>query len=316
GGRGGLLADRGGGGAAPAAREGGDAGVAGGRRLDRLPPPGPAPDPPRHALLRPAPLLRRLPLPAPIIRLGRPRPAVAGGGLHAAPLRDPGRRRPRPGAPAREQAISGCRVVVLDLDETLVSAYESSGLPPIVRTQAVEAGLHCFDMECISTDKDVEGKQKVNHVTVFERPGLHEFLQKTSEFADLILFTAGLEGYARPLVDIIDAHNRFKLRLYRPSTVTTEYREHVKDLSCLSKDFSRIVIVDNNPFSFIVQPLNGIPCVPFSAGQHSDDQLMEVIFPLLKHLSVQRDVRPALYERFHMPEWFQKHGIPRTDQAL
>uniref|UniRef100_A0A453FUV8 Mitochondrial import inner membrane translocase subunit TIM50 n=1 Tax=Aegilops tauschii subsp. strangulata TaxID=200361 RepID=A0A453FUV8_AEGTS len=178
--------------------------------------------------------------------------------------------------------------VVLDLDETLVSAYESSGLPPIVRTQAVEAGLHCFDMECISTDKDVEGKQKVNHVTVFERPGLHEFLQKTSEFADLILFTAGLEGYARPLVDIIDAHNRFKLRLYRPSTVTT----------------------------FIVQPLNGIPCVPFSAGQHSDDQLMEVIFPLLKHLSVQRDVRPALYERFHMPEWFQKHGIPRTDQAL
>jgi hypothetical protein len=34
----------------------------------------------------------------------------------------------------------------------------------------------------------------VNHVTVFERPGLHEFLKKTSEFADLILFTAGLEG--------------------------------------------------------------------------------------------------------------------------
>jgi hypothetical protein len=49
----------------------------------------------------------------------------------------------------------------------------------------------------------------------------------------------------------------------------------VKDLSCLSKDFSRIVIVDNNPFSFIVQPLNGIPCVPFSAGQHSDDQVTD-----------------------------------------
>uniref|UniRef100_A0A0D9V7G5 FCP1 homology domain-containing protein n=1 Tax=Leersia perrieri TaxID=77586 RepID=A0A0D9V7G5_9ORYZ len=206
--------------------------------------------------------------------------------------------------------------VVLDLDETLVSAYESSSLPPIVRTQAVEAGLHCFDMECISTEKDVEGRQKVNHVTVFERPGLHEFLQKTSEFADLILFTAGLEGYARPLVDRIDVHNRFKIRLYRPSTVTTEYREHVKDLSCVSKDFCRVVIVDNNPFSFILQPLNGIPCVPFSAGQHTDDQLMEVIFPLLKHLSLQRDVRPALYERFHMPEWFQKHGIPQTDQAV
>jgi RNA polymerase II subunit A small phosphatase-like protein len=84
----------------------------------------------------------------------------------------------------------------------------------------------------------------------------------------------------------------------------------------VSKDFCRVVIVDNNPFSFILQPLNGIPCVPFSAGQHNDNQLMEVIFPLLKHLSIQRDVRPALYERFHMPEWFQKHGIPQTDQAV
>lgn len=54
-----------------------------------------------------------------------------------------------------------------------------------------------------------------------------------------------------------------------------EFREHVKDLSCVSKDFCRIVIVDNNPFSFILQPLNGIPCVPFSAGQHTDDQVTD-----------------------------------------
>lgn len=31
-------------------------------------------------------------------------------------------------------------------------------------------------------------------MTVFERPGLHEFLEKLSQFADLVLFTAGLEG--------------------------------------------------------------------------------------------------------------------------
>ncbi|BAF17702.2 Os05g0466800, partial [Oryza sativa Japonica Group] len=43
--------------------------------------------------------------------------------------------------------------------------------------------------------------------------------------------------------------------------------------------------------------------------------LMGVIFPLLKHLSLQNDVRPALYETFHMPEWFQRHGIPQIDQA-
>ncbi|KAJ0987675.1 hypothetical protein J5N97_006031 [Dioscorea zingiberensis] len=206
--------------------------------------------------------------------------------------------------------------VVLDLDETLVCAYETSSLPAIVRSQAIEAGLKCFELECISAEKDVEGKPKVNHVTVFERPGLHEFLQQLSEFADLILFTAGLEGYASPLVDKIDIGSKFSLRLYRPATVSTEFREHVKDLSCLSKDPCRIVIVDNNPFSFLLQPLNGIPCVPFSAGQPFDEQLITVLLPLLKHLSLQKDVRPVLYERFHMPEWFQKHGIPPSTQSL
>lgn len=205
--------------------------------------------------------------------------------------------------------------VVLDLDETLVCAYESSSLPSLVRDQAIEAGLKCFELECISVEKDAEGKQKVNHVTVFERPGLREFLQQISKFANLVLFTAGLEGYASPLVDRIDVDNNFSLRLYRSSTVSTEYREHVKDLSCVSKDFCRVVIVDNNPFSFLLQPLNGIPCIPFSAGQPCDEQLIEVLLPLLKHLSIQKDVRPILYEKFHMPEWFRQHGVPIHDST-
>ncbi|XP_075502641.1 uncharacterized protein LOC142540400 isoform X2 [Primulina tabacum] len=185
--------------------------------------------------------------------------------------------------------------VVLDLDETLVCAYETSSLPAMLRSQATEAGLKWFELECISSDKEFDGKPKINHVTVFERPGLKEFLSQLSEFAELhVLFTAGLEGYARPLVDRIDADNRFSGRLYRPSTISTT------------------VNVDNNPFSFLLQPLNGIPCIPFSGGQPKDEQLLEVILPLLRDLSLQKDVRPILYERFHMPEWFQKHGIPTS----
>ncbi|KAK3226133.1 hypothetical protein Dsin_005995 [Dipteronia sinensis] len=201
--------------------------------------------------------------------------------------------------------------VVLDLDETLICAYETSSLPASIRTQAIDAGLNWFELECLSSE-DSEGNRKVNYVTVFERPGLLEFLRQLHEFADIVLFTAGLEGYASPLVDKIDVEKRFILRFYRPSTVSTEYREHVKDLSCLSKDLCRTVIVDNNPFSFLLQPLNGIPCIPFSAGQPYDNQLLEVTLPLLKHLSLQKDIRPTLYERFRMPEWFQMHGIPAS----
>ncbi|PSS23823.1 CTD small phosphatase-like protein [Actinidia chinensis var. chinensis] len=200
--------------------------------------------------------------------------------------------------------------IVLDLDETLVCAYDTSSLPAAIRTRAIEAGLKWFELECVSSEKKCQGEPKISYVTVFERPGLRKFLKKIGEFADVVLFTAGLEDYARPLVDKIDVENQICLRYYRPSTVSTVYREHVKDLSCLSKDFCRIVIVDNNPFSFLLQPLNGIPCVPFSAEHPHDEQLLEVILPLLKHLSLQKDVRPVLYEKFHMPQWFQMHGIP------
>ncbi|CAN4087489.1 unnamed protein product [Withania somnifera] len=203
--------------------------------------------------------------------------------------------------------------VVLDLDETLICAYETSSLPAIMCTQATEAGLKWFELECVSSEKEYDGKPKINYVTVFERPGLHEFLKQLSKFANLVLFTAGLEGYARPVVDKIDLENLFSRRLYRPSTISTEFREHVKDLSCISEDLCRIVIVDNNPFSFLLQPLNGIPCIPFSPGQPHDNQLLEVILPLLKHLSEQKDVRPVLCERFQMPEWFQNHGIPTRE---
>ncbi|KAJ4885162.1 Haloacid dehalogenase-like hydrolase (HAD) superfamily protein [Raphanus sativus] len=200
--------------------------------------------------------------------------------------------------------------VVLDLDETLVCAYETSTLPPALRNQAIDAGLNWFELECFSSDKEVNGKPKINYVTVFERPGLHEFLEQLSHFADLVLFTAGLEGYARPLVDRIDTRKVLTNRLYRPSTVSTQYRDHVKDLLSTSKNMSRTVIVDNNPFSFLLQPSNGIPCVAFSAGQPNDTQLLDVILPLLKQLSEEEDVRPTLYDRFHMPEWFEKQGIP------
>ncbi|KAG6744247.1 hypothetical protein POTOM_052961 [Populus tomentosa] len=112
-------------------------------------------------------------------------------------------------------------MVVLDLDETLACAYETSSLPPIIRTRAEEAGVKCFELECFSSEKDVEGKPEINHVTMFERPGLKEFLKQIGEFADLILFTAGIEGYASPLFDRIDVENRFSQRLFRPSTVST-----------------------------------------------------------------------------------------------
>lgn len=42
-------------------------------------------------------------------------------------------------------------------------------------------------------------------------------------------------------------------------------------------------------------------------------QLLGVLLPFLQYLSLQDDIRPALFERFHMPAWFRKRGIPTSD---
>lgn len=85
------------------------------------------------------------------------------------------------------------------------------------------------------------------------------------------------------------------LKLWFCYIIYREFRDHVKDLSCLSKDLRRTVIVDNNPFSFLLQPLNGIPCIPFSAGQPQDSQVRK--FSKLVHLD---SITQLLTNLFHV----------------
>ena len=80
------------------------------------------------------------------------------------------------------------------------------------------------------------------------------------------VFTAGTEAYAAPLLDLIDPERKLTGRFYRTSCrrVVCELGElYLKDLSSLPlpQPLSRVVLVDNNPVSFLVQPCNGIPVV-------------------------------------------------------
>lgn len=63
----------------------------------------------------------------------------------------------------------------------------------------------------------------MNYVTVFERPGLHEFLTQLSTFADLVLFTAGLEGLLNIMlyasISTINLYQSFDLLLFCHSRI-------------------------------------------------------------------------------------------------
>ncbi|GFR46786.1 hypothetical protein Agub_g8417 [Astrephomene gubernaculifera] len=199
--------------------------------------------------------------------------------------------------PPQRPEHAGRLCVLLDLDGTLVSSYtprRAPRLPPYVRTHVVGAG------------------SQLNPAGVFvvERPGLREFLEELAGFAEVVVYTAGLEDYAKPIVDALDPSGRlFAHRLYRPATLRTAYYQCVKDMGRLGRDLHRTLLVDDTPLAFLHQPDNGVPVLGFR-GDPDDRLLMEAVLPLLQVLSKEVDVRRVLQRRFDMGTWFRRNALP------
>lgn len=82
----------------------------------------------------------------------------------------------------------------------------------------------------------------------------------------------------------------------------------------LGRDVRRVVLVDNCLFSFLAQPRNGLPCLPFH-GAAEDGQLLGVILPLLRSLSeVGGDIRPLLDSMFRVRHWLASKGYTTLEE--
>eukprot|EP00638_Chattonella_subsalsa_P006758 CAMPEP_0117761496 /NCGR_PEP_ID=MMETSP0947-20121206/17319_1 /TAXON_ID=44440 /ORGANISM="Chattonella subsalsa, Strain CCMP2191" /LENGTH=190 /DNA_ID=CAMNT_0005582507 /DNA_START=437 /DNA_END=1009 /DNA_ORIENTATION=- len=144
-------------------------------------------------------------------------------------------------------------------------------------------------------------------VSVNKRPGLSTFLQELAqdEEVDVAVFTAAQQVYADPLLDVLDPEgNIFSHRFYRQHC---DFQKglYLKDLKVITRNLSRIVLVDNNPISFIPQPLNGIPVPSFY--DDPQDRVLEAALKLLKNLKDCPDVKPFLQLTFKLDEALQDH---------
>lgn len=97
---------------------------------------------------------------------------------------------------------------------------------------------------------------------VLKRPGVDEFLEALGAKYEVVVFTAGLKEYASLVLDRLDRKRVIAHRLYRDSCKEVDGR-FVKDLSDLGRDLKRVVIVDDNPNSYTLQPRNAVPVRPF-----------------------------------------------------
>lgn len=137
----------------------------------------------------------------------------------------------------------GKKCLVLDLDETLVhSSFRAVAGADFVIPVHIEDVVH--------------------FVYVTKRPGVDEFLLEMSKHYEIIIYTASLNKYADPLLDLLDVHKVIRSRLFRESCVYYE-GNYVKDMSLINRDLTQSIIVDNSPNSYIFHPENAIDCSSF-----------------------------------------------------
>jgi len=193
-------------------------------------------------------------------------------------------------------------LVVFDLDETLV--HTRAGGPQQNGGKGVD-----FELSMEAGDR----------YSVSVRPGAEAILRWCTENGfETALYTAGVEGYAERVMRKLDPHRRYlPRRLYRDSCRRvviggggpSEENASVflKDLSRFRGCLKRVVLVDNSPLSFFINPDNGIPVADFLADHHNDaakhssyvDEF-DSLRQLLLDLKPLADVRQELRERFNL----------------
>jgi CTD small phosphatase-like protein 2 len=161
-------------------------------------------------------------------------------------------------------------------------------------------------------------------VNVNKRPNLDLFLREITGKFETYIFTAAMEVYAAPVLNKLDPTGEmFRGRFYREHCVyDPDLGVYAKDLcevlrqrkmminegttaeddheECGSCDERRVVLVDNNPLSFIPNPSNGILVSSFY--DDPKDDTLEAVMELLHELDESEDVRPVLEDKFGLKD--------------
>ena len=223
-------------------------------------------------------------------------------------------------------------IVVLDMDECLIHSRflsdqavdyrQDENRPDPSGSKFVEEAESIILSACESFRVTLPDG---DFVQVNKRPNLDLFLREVTSRFETYVFTAAMEVYASPVLDILDPNgDMFRGRLYREQCTFDEVLNvYTKDLCNVLRhrralqhadghglvgdpdgeficDERRVVLVDNNPVSFIPNPSNGILVSNFY--DDPKDDTLEACMELLLELDEAEDVRPLLDTKFGLKD--------------
>uniref|UniRef100_A0A3Q1FVZ8 CTD nuclear envelope phosphatase 1 n=1 Tax=Acanthochromis polyacanthus TaxID=80966 RepID=A0A3Q1FVZ8_9TELE len=142
-----------------------------------------------------------------------------------------------------EQNAVKRKILVLDLDETLIHSHHDGVLRPTVRPGTPPDFIL----------KVVIDKHPVRFF-VHKRPHVDFFLEVVSQWYELVVFTASMEIYGSAVADKLDNNRNILKRRYYRQHCTLDLGSYIKDLSVVHDDLSSIVILDNSPGAYRSHP--------------------------------------------------------------
>ncbi|CAD5210924.1 unnamed protein product [Bursaphelenchus okinawaensis] len=193
-----------------------------------------------------------------------------------------------PLSPLTNQRLSMVKrkILVLDLDETLIHSHHDGVLRPTVKPGTPPD----FVLRVVIDQQPVR-------FFVHLRPHVDFFLSVVSQWFDLVVFTASMEVYGTSVADKLDKGRGWLNRRYFRQHCTVDYSGYTKDLSAIHNDMGSIFILDNSPAAYRNFPHNAIPIKSWFSDP-TDTCLLNLL-PFLDALRFTSDVRSILSRNQH-----------------
>ncbi|CAD8200283.1 unnamed protein product [Paramecium octaurelia] len=130
-----------------------------------------------------------------------------------------------------------------------------------------------------------------DNAQIKKRPFLQEFLEELSRYYEIVVFGHLPQLEMEKIIPKIDENSIIKHQLNKNHLMKYE-KVLIKDLTLLGRPPNKYIIVDNDPFNFLLSPQNGIQIRSWH-GEPGDHALQD-LQPFLGDLRLYKDVRIGL----------------------
>lgn len=167
------------------------------------------------------------------------------------------------------------KLMLLDLDETLI---------------------HCdFEYKLIGHSTYIKLGDDI--LPIFIRPYAKEFLEFSSKFFDIVIFTASKMEYAKEIIDYIDPSRDYIKMIIDRSHCIVYKNLYLKFPDLFDVPVTDVIIIDNSLFSFAYNLDNGILVTSYY-DECDDQELLSIIEFLSINIVKSSDVRLKINEIF------------------